>query len=59
MESNAWQLLSIEALKNEERYCCPNATYPHIVYNFILKRHAAMYAASVVLPAFGEIYRAL
>ncbi|XP_059486949.1 uncharacterized protein LOC132203300 [Neocloeon triangulifer] len=52
MNSNAWELLKVTPSRNAYTYA-NNMSYPYIRYNFEVRRHAAMYAASVIGPAFA------
>ncbi|XP_046399069.1 acetylcholine receptor subunit alpha-type acr-16-like [Ischnura elegans] len=47
-----WELKNVSAVKEVKTYdCCPNQTYPLVMYKFILKRHASAYLATVVIPS--------
>ncbi|XP_071454903.1 acetylcholine receptor subunit alpha-1-A-like [Hetaerina americana] len=51
-ESREWELTNATAVRNVASYdCCPNLTYPSIVYKFNIKRHASAYLATVIMPS--------
>lgn len=52
VENGDWKLLKVEVVKKEGKFaCCPNNTYPSIVYRFIIERHSATHAATIIIPA--------
>jgi hypothetical protein len=55
LNSNAWELLKITPSRQSYDYPNNNLTYPFLRFDFEVKRHAALYAASIIGPAFGKI----
>lgn len=55
VENGDWKLLKVEVVKKEGKFaCCPNNTYPSIVYRFIIERHSATHAATIIIPAISK-----
>ncbi|XP_014467977.1 PREDICTED: neuronal acetylcholine receptor subunit alpha-3-like [Dinoponera quadriceps] len=54
-ENNSlWDLKFIDAVKQVKKYkCCPNDTFPKIVYTFKLRRHHAISHTSYITPAIA------
>ncbi|EFN76016.1 neuronal acetylcholine receptor subunit alpha-3 [Harpegnathos saltator] len=50
--NSVWDLKFIDAVKHVKKYkCCPNDTFPKIVYTFALSRHYSISHTSYVTPA--------
>lgn len=51
-QNGQWDVLAVETQRNSGKYkCCPNNTYPSLEYRFIIKRHAGIHTATIVIPA--------
>lgn len=55
-ENNSmWDFKFVEVEKHVTKYkCCPNDTFPTIVFTFLLTRHHGMNQSSHITPAIGE-----
>lgn len=54
-QNGEWLLLHAHGTTNPGHFaCCPDDTFPSIIYYFIVKRHAATIAAAYVVPAIGK-----
>ncbi|XP_065334599.1 neuronal acetylcholine receptor subunit alpha-5-like [Cloeon dipterum] len=49
-KSNEWEMISSKSIR--KAYTFSNVSYPYLQFDFELKRHAALFAASIVGPAF-------
>ncbi|GLV43460.1 mitochondrial ribosomal protein S5 [Carabus blaptoides fortunei] len=52
-ENGEWTLKNVSQRKDPGLYaCCPNDTYPSLLYSFILQRNAGTIVAAVIIPIF-------
>lgn len=57
--NSMWDLKFIDAVKQVKKYkCCPNDTFPKIVYTFGLTRHHGIKHVSYITPAVSKLSRA-
>jgi hypothetical protein len=50
-----WNLISMTSYRSAGKFpCCPNDTYPSVVFQIVLQRHSGSYTAIAVAPAVGE-----
>lgn len=55
VQNGEWHLLHVHGTVNPGHFeCCPEDTFPSIIYYFIVQRHAATIAAAYVVPAIGK-----
>lgn len=52
--NTAWDFKVLNAYKILKKYkCCPNDTYPMIVYEFAITRHHGIMHTTYITPAIG------
>ncbi|XP_059617709.1 acetylcholine receptor subunit alpha-like 2 [Phlebotomus argentipes] len=50
-----WKLLSVAVKRNSGNYaCCPNQTFPTLMYEFMLERHESVFAVFLLVPTIGK-----
>ncbi|XP_023726365.1 neuronal acetylcholine receptor subunit alpha-2-like [Cryptotermes secundus] len=55
-----WELVSMTSYRESGRFpCCPNDTYPAVIFQIVLQRHSGSYTAIVVAPAIVLILMTL
>lgn len=53
--NTAWDLKFVNAVRHVKTFnCCPNETFPQIIYNFLLTRHYGITRSTLITPTIGE-----
>jgi len=52
-KNNIWDIKSILASNENDAYCCPNNSHPFVLWTFKIQRHAGLFEATYIAPAFG------
>lgn len=56
-DNGEYKLIKATAVKNVGKYkCCPNDTYPSLMFTFTMKRSSGVLVASVFIPALGIFF---
>lgn len=54
-ENGDWTLKNVTERKDPGIYaCCPNDTYPSMLYSFIIQRNAVSTTAAIIIPIFSK-----
>lgn len=52
-----WKLLNVSSKKHGGVYdCCPNTTYPMVIFTFTIQRRPSFHEATVIAPSLGTDY---
>ncbi|XP_022913890.1 neuronal acetylcholine receptor subunit non-alpha-2-like [Onthophagus taurus] len=55
-----WKLINVTYTRNSgEDSCCPNSTFPSLIYTFVIERRGEFFEATAVIPALGLILMTL
>ena len=59
-ESGEFELLAVRGQRNGRTYeCCPNASYPDLTFELVLRRKPLFYLVNLVMPCAGISFLAV